>query len=163
MRLLFEPTGRKPPTEEKVPDYGTGRPLTLGERKSLARRPSRDVVERVVADPHPDVIRNVLQNPKLTEADVVRVVSKRPNYEKVLEQIYHHPKWKVRYPVRLALARNPYPPPAISLKLVPQLMRQDLQEMLDDRHLHPSVLLAVSRVLTGDIDEGETGGETPVH
>src|SRR5688572_8898608 len=63
--------------EARVPDYGKGRPLTLGERKSIARRPRRDLIERALGDPHPEVIRLLLQNPRLTEADVIRICARR--------------------------------------------------------------------------------------
>ena len=56
-----------------------GRPLTLGERKSLAKKPDRDLLERLLADPHPDFIRGVLRNPRLTEDDVVRFVARVPS------------------------------------------------------------------------------------
>jgi hypothetical protein len=59
------------PLEDKrrVPDFGRGRPLTLGERKSLARTHDRSLIQRVVRDPHPDVVRILLDNPSLTEED----------------------------------------------------------------------------------------------
>ena len=66
-----------------------GRPLTLGERKSLARTHDRSLIQRVVRDPHPDVIRILLDNPSLTEEDVGRVCAQRgrttPN---VLQTVY---------------------------------------------------------------------------
>lgn len=158
-RLLFSPEGHRSEEVERVPDYGKGRPLTLGERKSLARRPNRNVLERVLADPHPAVIHNLLRNPKLTESDVIRLVSKRPNYEKVLWEVYQSGRWSLRYPIKLALARNPYSPPAMVFKLVPQLMRQDLLEMLDDRGLHPGVLMACRRLVEGEVEPEEPGAE----
>ncbi len=150
MRLLFTPPSHRSMDKKQVPDYGMGRIMTLGERKSLARRPSRKVLETVMADPHPAVIKNLLRNPKLTERDVVVLASRRPNYEEVLSQIYQSPKWSTRYQVKLALARNPYTEPSISLKLVPMLLRQHLVEMLQDRNLHPSVLVACRRFLEGE-------------
>ena len=65
--------------KRRVPDFGRGRPLTLGERKSLARTHDRSLIQRVVRDPHPDVVRILLDNPSLTEEDVVRVCAARPN------------------------------------------------------------------------------------
>lgn len=156
LRLLFSPSDHRKTDTEQIPDYGAGRPLTLGERKSLARRPSRHIVERVVADPHPDVIRNLLRNPKLTELDVMRLVSRRPNYEKVLREVYSSTKWARRYGIKVALARNPYTPPSLALKILPQLMHQDLSEMLQDRGLHPSVLVSCRRLLEGEDQAGES-------
>lgn len=165
LRLLFSPSDHRKSESERIPDYGVGRPLSLGERKSLARRPSRDIAERVLADPSPEVIRNVLRNPKITELDVVRLVSRRPNYEKVLHEVYSSAKWSRRYQIKLALARNPYTPPSLALKILPQLMRQDLSDMLHDRALHQSVLVSCRRLLEGEENASDSrpdddGGET---
>jgi hypothetical protein len=167
-RLLLSPSGPAQPDEARVPDYGKGRPLTLGERKSLARRPNRKVLERVLADPHPAVIHNLLMNPKLTELDVLKLVSRRPLPADVLRELYRNPRWSRRYRVKVGLVRNPSTPPSIATKLLPQLMRQDLEEVLEDRGLHPSVLISCRRLLEGegpagaDEDAGEeTDAEDP--
>ena len=76
--------GVSAPATSGIPDYGRGRPLTLGERKSLARRPDRAMLDRLLHDPHPDVIRRLLRNPRLTEDDVVRLAARRPGRPEVL-------------------------------------------------------------------------------
>jgi hypothetical protein len=151
LRLLHAPEEGEPDAVERVPDYGKGRPLTLGERKSLARRPDRNLLERVLSDPHPDVIRNALRSSKITELDVIRMVSRRPNYAKALREVYQSPRWSRRYPVKVALVRNPHTPVEITLKLLPQLMKQDLQEILGDRRLSPPVIIACRRLLEGEV------------
>jgi hypothetical protein len=73
-RLLRRPPStpeQRAPTESPVPDYGVGRELTLGERRSLARRPDRRAFEKLLRDPHPLVIRQLLDNPKLTHDEIV--------------------------------------------------------------------------------------------
>ena len=155
LRLLVAPPPHRVEEERRVPDYGAGRTLTLGERKALARRPNRRLLEQVLADPHPDVIRNLLRNPKLTEADVLRLVTRRPNREDVLVEVLRSERWARRYTIKLALVRNPYTPPAISLKLLPLLLRQDLAEVAVDRSLHPSVLLASRRLVEGERPSSE--------
>lgn len=163
IRMLITPPAQRLADARKVPDYGVGRPLTLGERKSLARHPSRKALDRVMADPHPAVIHNLLRNPKLTEGDVMRLASRRPNYQEVLDEIARSPRWSPRYQVKLALARNPYTAPSVALKLLPQLMRQDLEELLDDRGLHPSVLVACRRILEGEEPSFHEGSDTTLH
>jgi hypothetical protein len=118
-----------PPDPNKIrsPDYGKGRPLTLGERKSLARRPDRDTLARVLLDPHPEVIRRLLANPRLTEDDVVGLASKRPNRPDVIAEIARSEKWMHRARVRLSLVLNPSTPPEISAPIASLLMRQELK------------------------------------
>jgi hypothetical protein len=112
--------------EARVPDYGAGRTLTLGERKSLARKPDRDTIERLLLDPHPDVIRRVLANPRLTEDHVLRLAARRPCPGAVLAEIARSTRWSGRSRVRLALVLNPSVPEDISVRLVSLLLRQEL-------------------------------------
>lgn len=115
------------PDEDRVPDYGRGRPLTLGERKSLARRPDRAMTERLLRDPHPDVIRQLLANPKVTEDDVLSLASRRPCRPDVLAQIARTPRWTHRPRIRIALILNPDTPLDVSAPLVGLLVRQELR------------------------------------
>lgn len=116
--------------EARVPDYGAGRVLTLGERRSLARRPDRDMLERLLLDPHPDVIRRLLVNPRLTEELVVRLAARRPASRAVLSELARAPRWAGRARVRLALILNPSLPEDIAVRLVSLLLRQELQLVL---------------------------------
>jgi len=134
-RLVRQPLGRvvetdgKPvdPREERLPDYGRGRPLTLGERKSLARRPDRSMMDRLFGDPHPDVIRGLLRNPKVTEDDVVRLAARRPGRAEILAEVARSPKWVHRGRVRLALLLNPSTPPELAVPITGLLVRQELK------------------------------------
>jgi hypothetical protein len=126
----------RPPQQERsfqelpVPDYGTGRELTVGERRSLARRPNRRSFEKLLLDPHPLVITQLLQNPKLVEDDVVRMVARRPARVDVLEAIARMPRWLSRQRVRLALLLNPGTPPSIAMPLLGTCTRVELREVI---------------------------------
>ena len=129
------PAGALDPADEKlVPDYGRGRVLTLGERKSLARRPDRKLIDRVLRDPHPDVIELLLMNPRLTEPDVVRLCARRPNSPDILLRVFRSVRWAVRPKVRTSLALNPCVPPAIAEAIVPLLAPDDLHMLAQDGH-----------------------------
>ena len=145
-RLLRQPPSSvspssppRDPNKEKVPDYGRGRPLTLGERKSLARRTNREMLARLLNDPHPEVIRRLLHNPGLTEDDVVRLAAKRPCRGDVLSEIAQSEKWVHRARVRLTLALNPSTPIEIAGPIVSLLMRQELKLVASSTHVAPVV------------------------
>jgi len=115
------------PALRRALDAGKGRPLSLGERKSLARRRDRSLLARALRDPHPDVVRILLDNPALTELDVVRLCAQRPVQPDVLAQVFAHARWIVRYRIRLTLALNPHTPEPIALQLLPHLTAVDLR------------------------------------
>lgn len=117
---------------EARPIMPKGRALTLGERKSLARTTKRDVLLAVAKDPHPDVVRRVLENPQLTEVDVVRLAAARPGHAESLALIAEHPVWSVRVPIKRAVILNPATDPLVALRLLPTLPLRDLASLARD-------------------------------
>jgi hypothetical protein len=117
-------------SEPPVPDYGTGRELTVGERRSLARSNNRRVLEKLLRDPHPLVLRQLLGNPRLTEDDVVRLVARRPLPRTIAPALAESPRWLRRPRIRLTLLLNPGTPPPISMPLLAVCTRCELLEVV---------------------------------
>ncbi|MBX3227018.1 MAG: hypothetical protein KIT84_41225 [Labilithrix sp.] len=144
-RLVRHPLATSPirgvpaPEEDRLPDYGRGRPLTLGERKSLARKPDREMTERLLRDPHPDVIRMLLVNPKVTEDDVLSLAARRPCRPDVLMQIARSPRWSHRPRIRIALVLNPDTPLDVAAPLVGLLVRQELRLVATSTTVAPAL------------------------
>ncbi len=121
--------------------------ITLGERRSLAKLNNKDTIDRLLSDPDPVVIGNLLSNPRVTETEVVRIVSKRPNSAEILKLVATHGKWSKRYPVIKAIVLNPYTPPRIATGLLVFLLAQDLRLVAEDRTLHPKVKMCAHHLL----------------
>lgn len=135
-----------PPGTADVPDYGAGRELTLGERRTLARRPSRGHIERLLTDPHPLVIRELLLNSKLTEDDVLRLVSRRPAHVAALEALTRSTTWLCRPRVRFAMVQNPGTPLWIAGPLLVLCNRKELSEVISNTTV-PLVLRSTAQEL----------------
>lgn len=101
----------------------------VGYRISLARQALTGVIERLLFDPDARVVRVLLGNPRLTEAEVLRLAASRRAGPESLEAIAQNDGWIARYPVKVALANNPATPTRIVLGLLPYLLRQDLREL----------------------------------
>lgn len=114
--------------DDRVPAamLSLGRALTLGERKSLARRQDRLMLDRLLRDPHPAVIVNLLRNPRITEDDVVRLAARRPTFSDIQLEIAKNARFSTSPRVRLALVRNPFTPTGVSVPLLPLLFRHEL-------------------------------------
>lgn len=136
---VVEPRDVGKPEDDRIPDYGKGRPLTLGERKSLARKPDRTMMERLLRDPHPDVIRMVLVNPKLVEEDVLAVAARRPCRPDVLTEIARAQRWAHRPRIRMALVLNPDTPLDIAGPVAGLLMRHELRLVATSPTVAPAV------------------------
>lgn len=141
-RTLGEEEGGQP--RPLVP--GT-RPLTLGERKSLARSWDRNVLERLLVDPHVDVVRLLLANPHVTEDDVLRIATARHASAAVLGLVLRSRRFGTAPRIRRALVRNPRLPQATALRLLGLLNRRELEEIARDPHLPVRLATAVRRRL----------------
>lgn len=113
------------------------RTLTLGERRALARKPSRAMLAKLLHDPHPMVVSILLANPRITEDDVVAMAARRPGRPETLVEIAK--AWSRRPRVRLAIALHPGAPPAVTVPLLALLARPELGEVARATDLLPVV------------------------
>lgn len=152
-RLFFSapPLAEPPPPEPEQYVPSAGRTVTLGERKSLARRGRRDIVTALVRDPDASVIANLLANPLLTEKDVLAVASRRPARRDVLRAIFAS-RWVCRYHVKRALVMNPFTPDDLAVRLAGALIEMDLRLVAADAQLRLPVR-AQARALLARTDQ----------
>jgi hypothetical protein len=101
----------------------------VGYRIALARRAMTGAWERLLFDPDPRVVRTLLGNPRVTEAEVVKLAASRRAGPEALEAIAQDDRWIARYPVKVALANNPVTPIRIVIGVLPYLMQQDLRAL----------------------------------
>jgi hypothetical protein len=142
---------------------GRGRPLTLGERKSLARRTDRDTMHRLLADSHPDVIRALLHNPRITEDDVVRLGAKRPGRGEVLAEVARSTKWSHSPRVRMALVMNPATPADIAVRIAGLLLRPELDRVARSPAVPASVRALCLEHLERRPPVGDAAADRRVH
>lgn len=138
--LVASPQGELPRQLEKQlgperPLRPADRPLTLGERKALARTHRRDQLLLLIRDPHPQVVAILLDNPHVTEADIVKVAAMRPAAPESLAKVASHPRWSVRHAVKRALVLNPSTPLADAIRVATTLRAPELAELAADHSL----------------------------
>jgi hypothetical protein len=103
--------------------------LPLGQKITLARRGPARVAGALLAEGHAQVIKTVLENSYLTEAQVLKALSRDRLPLTVVPAIAQHAKWSHSYNVRLALVRHPMSPLATVLAFLPELTVSDLREL----------------------------------
>src|SRR5881396_2376292 len=103
--------------------------LPLGQKITLARRGPARVAGALLAEGHAHVVSIVLDNPYLTEAQVLRALSREKLPAAVIPGIVRHRKWSITYNVRLALVRHPASPLGTVLGFLPELTVSDLREL----------------------------------
>ncbi len=125
------------------------RPLTLGEKRSLARRRDRDLLQRLAREPDPVVIELVAKNPIIGERDMVRLLASRSLLGVAFRRVFSVPRWASNYAARLAALQNPAAPMVLSLAFIPLLQRPDIRRVKNAANLpHPLRMLAAAALET---------------
>jgi hypothetical protein len=112
--------------------------ITPGERLSLARRASGRVAGVLLLDPEARVIRAALENPRLTEALIVRALAGEAA-PMLVQSVCHHPQWSLRQEIRIALLRNRHTPLACAMEFARTLPAPRLKEILQSCQLPESI------------------------
>jgi hypothetical protein len=108
-------------------------PVELRIEQALAAH--EEEISRFLHDTSPRVVRALLGNKYLTEDDVLVMANRKNLPADILETIAKDKRWTGGYPVRLALAKNPKTPLAVSLSVARRLRLFDLAEISRNRVL----------------------------
>jgi hypothetical protein len=103
--------------------------IPLGQKMTLARRGPARVAGSLLTEGHPQIVSAVLDNPYLTEAQILKTLSREKLPAPVVPAIIHHRKWSISYNIRIALLRQPSAPLVTILSYLPQLTVSDLREL----------------------------------
>jgi hypothetical protein len=136
-----DPGAPKPPVDNPHLD------ASAGERTAAARGRDRMVLDRLLHDRDIRVVAALLDNPRVTERDAVKIAAMRPTTGEILERLAAHPRWGHRYRVRKAVAFNPGAPSPLARAILPTLLRQDLAELAESRVLAAELRADVAALL----------------
>ncbi len=113
--------------------------LTTGEKMAIARRATSEVLAHLRKDPSLQVIKALLENPRLTEPTLLPMVASESTLPRVLDLVARTPRWATRYEIRVALSRNTRAPFSAIFEILPTLRRKDLL-FVANREDHSSIV-----------------------
>jgi hypothetical protein len=142
--LLIEPEAPKP-----VPPslYNLILQMKVGEKLKLALKGNKEARTILVRDANRLIQRFVLQNPRLSEEEVLAIAKNRSIDQELLRKIGEHRSWPRNYQIRLALVTNPKAPLAVALPLVGQLGERDLRFIAKSKNVSVTVVTQARRLL----------------
>jgi hypothetical protein len=133
--------------------------MPLGQKITLARRGPSRVAGALVAQGHPHVLSVALDNPYLTEAQVLKALAREKVPTVVVQALANHRKWAESYNVRMAIVRNASTPISTVLTFLPQLSANDLRLLAEpgvvSESLRKYLLAEVHRRMTASQKHAE--------
>ena len=88
-----------------------------------------------------------MQNPRLTDGEVLAVTHNRTADDELLRTISERREWMRNYQVRLGLATNPKTPIAVALKQLSALGERDIRALAKSRNVPQAVAMQARRIL----------------
>ena len=122
--------------------------LPEGEKLSLAKRASGRVAAVLLLEREPRVMRSALENPRLTEAAIIKSVIRFDASAAVIAAVCNHSKWSMRRDIRIALLRAERTPLVRALEFARSLTPAQVREVLNVSRLP----LGVKALLLQDLE-----------
>jgi hypothetical protein len=104
--------------------------MASGERLTLARRGSARTSAELLLDTEPRIVTAALNNPRLTEALLVRALAHPKTSKELAQQTSIHEKWSTHREVRIALLRHPHTPLSAAIAFTETFSPQFLEDVL---------------------------------
>jgi hypothetical protein len=121
--------------------------MPLGYKKSLAKMAVGNVLLKLLQDADTEVIALCLNNPRLMEGHLFKIISRKDTLAETIRQIAVHQTWSGRPLVRLSLVRNDHTPLTLTERFLQEMKLQELRDLYADPLLPPSVKPLVYREL----------------
>ena len=137
--------------------------LPLGNKKTLAKKASGNVLLKLLQDSDPDVVQLCLNNPHLVEGHLYKVISRADTVSETIRMIAVHPNWSSRSLIRFSLARNGHTPLSLSVQFLSSMKIMDLRELYADPSLPVTIKPFIHRELWERGEHAEEAGEEPVY
>lgn len=121
--------------------------MSMGQKLKLALRGNREARAILMRDTSTMVQRFLIENPRLTDDEIVSIAKSRIIVSEILGRIAKNREWASIYLVRVALVQNPRTPLPIALGMVPTLQDRDLRLLGKSKGVPTAVSQAARRLM----------------
>jgi hypothetical protein len=124
------------------------RAMTVGQKVKLAFNGNKEVRAILLRDSNKVIPRLVLQNPRITEEEVLMLAKDRNTDDEVLRLIAEAREWTRVYAVRAALVENARTPLAKAVSLLQTLEERELSRLAKSKHVSNAIAVQARRLLS---------------
>jgi hypothetical protein len=113
--------------------------LPVGQKITLAKQGPARVAAALLVEGLPSTFALVLENARMNETQITRVLTRPGLSARVVNAIARHPKWSYSPYVRIALIRHPLTPLARVMTFLPDIPLADLRDLLQLSTVRPDL------------------------
>jgi hypothetical protein len=121
--------------------------MKFGQKLKLALKGGREARTILIRDSNRLIQRFVLENPRITEDELIMVCKNRSADQELLTRIGKDREWSRLHQVRLALVTNPKTPVGLALRFLPMLGERDLRTLAKSKNVPAAVNGAAKRMV----------------
>jgi hypothetical protein len=145
--LLLEQEAEQP--EKVIPQslYAQITAMGVHQKIKLAMRGNKDARTILVRDPIRLIRRCVLQNPRISDGEVISIARNRSADEELLRMINEKREWVRNYQIRHALSTNPKTPLPVAIRHVASLSERDLRFIAKSKNVPQAIAVQARRIL----------------
>jgi len=121
--------------------------LNVGERVQLAMKGGKEIRTILLKDSSKEVVKKVLENPKITESEIDLMTKSRTVTEEALRFVSKKKEWMKNYSIMSGLVTNPKTPAGIAMTFVKFLNKKDLVLIEKNKNVSAAVRAAAKKLI----------------
>jgi hypothetical protein len=121
--------------------------MSISEKIKLASRGNKEVRGMLIRDANKLVAVATIRSPRITDQEVMAQALNKGAHEDVLRVIYTHREWTRKYPVRLALVKNPKVPAQVLMRFLNTLAESDVKTLSRDKNVSGAIQLMAKKMI----------------
>ncbi len=121
--------------------------MSVSERIKLASKGNKEVRGMLIRDANKLVALAVIRSPRITDGEVMAQAMNKGAHEDVLRVVYSHREWTRKYPVRLALVKNPKVPAQVLMRFLNTLAEGDVKALAKDKNVAGAIQMMAKKMI----------------
>jgi len=121
--------------------------LNVGERVALAMKGGKEIRSILLKDSSKEVVKKVLENPKITDSEIDMLTKSRTVTEEALRIVSKKKEWMKNYSILTGLVNNPKTPAGVAMPFVKFLKKRDLVMLEKNKNVASAVRAAAQKLV----------------
>ena len=113
--------------------------ISSGERTALARQGSTALAGALLNDPEARNIEAALDNPRMTEIEIVKALKREDVSQALIAQVCEHKKWSLRTEIQISVLKAESTPLAKAIFMADRLPPATVKDVLKNSRLKPQL------------------------